>query len=101
MKERYAIHKQSGILERECVLCGREPIEEFQFWKIIPNQFPYDLIAKEHQMLVPKRHVIETLLNAEELQEMFYIKANHLAKYDHIIEAVGEKNLSRLIFTST
>ncbi len=30
-------------------------IRSFEHWNIIENLYPYDLIAKEHHMLVPKR----------------------------------------------
>lgn len=30
-------------------------IRSFEHWHIIDNLYPYDLIAKEHHMLVPKR----------------------------------------------
>lgn len=91
MKDRYAEHKQTGILERECVLCTALPIHEFKFWKIITNNFPYDLIASEHKMLVPIRHTKEDGLMEDELRELLEIKANNLDKYDYLIEAGNNK----------
>jgi len=30
-------------------------IKSYRYWNIIKNLYPYDMIAKEHDMLVPKR----------------------------------------------
>ncbi len=52
------------------------------------NAFPYDRIAKTHDMIVPLRHVDEDHLNDEELKELKIIKDNYLHKeYEFIIEA--------------
>lgn len=91
MKNLYAKHKETGILDRECVLCTIKSIQEFKFWRIIPNSFPYDLIATEHNMLVPIRHTKEDGLTEDEVKELLEIKANDLDKYDYLIEAGNNK----------
>ena len=40
-----------------CPLCRSEPIHEFTHWKLIENDFPYDMVTDRHCMLVPKRHI--------------------------------------------
>ncbi|MEX1026562.1 MAG: hypothetical protein WD049_00930 [Candidatus Paceibacterota bacterium] len=40
-----------------CPLCRSESIEEYEHWRMIPNDFPYDTIADEHCMLLPKEHI--------------------------------------------
>jgi hypothetical protein len=77
-----------------CALCLKEPVETFKYWKIVANDFPYDLIAREHNMLLPMRHIAEDGLSSDELRELIDIKMNHLdPKYDYVIEA-APKNKS-------
>ena len=40
-----------------CFICDAEPLEEFDHWKIIWNDYPYDAVATRHYMLVPLKHV--------------------------------------------
>lgn len=87
MRDAYKAHLASGVLERSCVLCDREPIVAFNHWKIIVNNFPYDLIAEVHHMIVPLRHVTEKDLSPEEWEEYKQIKAEKLQDYEYIIEA--------------
>jgi len=72
-----------------CPLCVAEPLREFEHWKIIPNDYPYDRVADVHHMLVSLRHVPEGELSAEEMRELREIKLEaHLSDdYDCIIEA--------------
>ena len=71
-----------------CALCAKPAIKSFKYWKITDNTFPYDLIAKEHHMLIPLRHVREDDLNDLELKEMAEIKEKFIhPDYDYIIEA--------------
>lgn len=86
-EKRYRDLIATGILERCCVLCDKEAISSFTHWKIITNDFPYDRIAKTHDMLVPLRHVIEGSLTDEEHQELLDIKHGYVNDhYDYIIE---------------
>ncbi len=73
-------------------MCGKIPIKEFNHWKIVNNRFPYDLIAKVHHILIPKRHVIEKELTEEEFKEFVYIKESYVSKegYHWILEATGK-----------
>ena len=61
----------------------------FTLWKIIPNDFPYDRIAKKHHMIVPLRHVQEKDLSTEERAELQEIKGRGFDDdtYEYIIEA--------------
>lgn len=66
---------------------AEEPIEEFDFWKIIHNNFPYDAISRKHHMLVPKRKVgSDTDLTIGELNEFTRIKKQIADKYDIFLE---------------
>jgi diadenosine tetraphosphate (Ap4A) HIT family hydrolase len=82
----------AGILEGPCKLCTKEAVHTFNHWRIIENDFPYDLIATVHHMLIPKRHVTERDLNQEEREELLDIKDTFLAtEYEYISEATHKK----------
>lgn len=71
-----------------CVLCEKVSVKEFTYWKITENQFPYDLIAKTHHMLMPLRHVAESGFSEEELKEFALIKGELMeGEYDWLIES--------------
>jgi diadenosine tetraphosphate (Ap4A) HIT family hydrolase len=81
-----------GILNGSCVLCTKPAIKEFEYWKILPNDFPYDRIAKVHHMIVPKRHTTEPELTADEINELNKIKQEYLFhEYDYVMEAAHRK----------
>lgn len=83
----YSAFKATGALENFCPLCEKPPLQEFKFWKIILNDFPYDLVASKHDMVVPLRHTTEHELTAEEREELYEIKYGSLQEYDIIVEA--------------
>ncbi len=83
----YAQDIAGGILERSCRLCDKHEGKEFEFWKIITNDYPYDNIAKVHDMIVPKRHAKETELSGAEWGEFQKIKVEYLNQnYDYFME---------------
>lgn len=88
---KYQARKNSGIMKKRCFLCDETPIKSFKYWKIIPNEFPYDLIAETHHMIIPLRHVDEAGLTAEELSEYKEIKAKKLHEYAYIVETMNDK----------
>lgn len=51
---KYERHLDAG---RTTPLWDVPPLKSFLFWKIIPNQFPHDRIARVNDMLIPKRRV--------------------------------------------
>lgn len=74
----YTKAKQEGLLEAGCPLCKAESIKEFTFWRIIPNAYPYDLVAIVHHMFVPKRHVDEDHLTPEEEEEFKKLQTDYI-----------------------
>ncbi len=45
-------------------------IAEWTYWKLIENQFPYDVIAEKHDLVVPKRKFAKkTEMNYDEIEE--------------------------------
>lgn len=92
----YQEFRENGGLNNGCNLCKREEIfAEFEHWKIIPNRFPYDLVASTHHMIIPRRHIVEGELKSDELRELSQIKYTYLNdKYDFILEpTVGKKSI--------
>lgn len=63
-----------------------DSLMEWKYWRLIPNEFPHSLIAKEHDLLIPIR-VFPTLEEAtmEEIVELMYILFNDLVNnYDSV-----------------
>lgn len=87
LEEKYRKHKASGVMDNKCVLCAASALQTFKYWKIMKNDFPYDLIAKTHHMILPIRHVKELDLTEEERLELLDIKANFIKSYDCILES--------------
>jgi diadenosine tetraphosphate (Ap4A) HIT family hydrolase len=84
---------KDGQMERVCDFCAEMPQDKkkmFTHWKIFKNIFPYDRIAEEHDLLVPKRHFrSEAEMTPEEREELVHIKTHLLPKkktYDVIWE---------------
>lgn len=86
-EERYKKLIDTGFLNGSCKLCEAPSVKDFTRWRIIRNEFPYDRIAKIHDMIIPKRHVTENNLSTEEKKEYGEIKASHVeGTYEYIIE---------------
>ncbi len=85
----------AGLFAHGCPLCQRKSIKNFKYWKILNNDYPWDLIAKTNHMLVSKRHVTYEKLNQAEKKEYDQIKKNYLEKkYTLLIEvATKEKSI--------
>ena len=85
----YESYKAAGGLSEGCALCQKESLRDFDRWRTIVNIFPYDKIAEEHHMIIPKRHVVEAELSEEEVKELADIKREYIEKnYDFTIEAM-------------
>lgn len=86
MVEKYRLAMEKEGDSKECALCVKPVLTAFTYWKIIPNDFPYDVIAERHDMLVPIRHVTELELTPEEREEFLAIKNSDAQEYDYLIE---------------
>jgi hypothetical protein len=84
---KYDAWKAARTGKEICRLCEMEPIKEFTYWKIISNDYPYDQIAKIHNMVVPLRHVTEKDLTREERDEFEGFKDQLHVGYTYIMEA--------------
>lgn len=92
VRNKYKQFRQEHIHETECRLCSAPSKVEFEHWRIIPNDFPYDKIAEQHDMLIPKRHTRELNLNQEEKDELVGIKrSTAMDEYEYVLESVKSK----------
>jgi diadenosine tetraphosphate (Ap4A) HIT family hydrolase len=72
-----------------CFLCSTKSIQEFKHWRILLNDFPYDVIASTHHLIVPKIHKTEHLLTEEEREELILLKDTVLDKvYEFVVETL-------------
>lgn len=71
-----------------CRLCEMETIKEFEYWKVLINEFPCDRVAEKHVLLVTKRHCTEDQLSEEEKNELLQIKgSSYVNSFDYILES--------------
>ncbi len=87
-QKKYDEWKLDPANQGHCVLCGFEPVVKFTYWKIVPNTFPYDRFAAQHDTLLPLRHVVGEELRPEEKDELEEIKRTYVGdRYNMIIES--------------
>lgn len=70
----------------KCFLCKAKPVREFEHWKIVENEYPYDGVATVSQILTTKKHKMEKGFTQEERKELLEIKKELGDQYDMIIE---------------
>lgn len=87
LSKKYKDFRANNSFDAACALCAKVAIQTFNHWKIISNDFPYDRIADVHEMIVPLRHVKDSELTPEEIEEYKKIKEERLQEYDYILEA--------------
>lgn len=86
-QEYYQAHVAAGGLADGCRLCEAPSLKEFELWRIIGNNFPYDKIAKTHHMIIPKRHANDREITEAEWQEFKTIKEAYLhPTYEYLVE---------------
>lgn len=67
----------------------KDALKVFDYWMIIPNDFPYDAVAEQHDMLFTRRPVVFDwdLLTPQELHELQDLKKSYIADtYDVLYE---------------
>lgn len=90
MQKKYDDYRAAGGLEHGCALCKEASIAEFQYWRIINNNFPYDRVAIVHHTLVPKRHIDGDDITPEEFAELNMLKKGYINEhYSFILEATN------------
>ena len=90
---KYKAYHDQADKDDSCLFCTKEPLKEnysFKYWKVLPNDFPYDAVADVHDMIVPKRHFASDFeMTPEERAEFLEIKKDILpvwGKYDSMLE---------------
>jgi hypothetical protein len=70
-----------------CRLCNdSETYEDYEFWRLVPNRFPYDRFFSKSNMLITKRHTDENGITADERTELQELKLKLSECYDLIFE---------------
>jgi hypothetical protein len=87
MAQKYKDYRKTDEFKNHCALCVKPMIRSYRYWKMMPNDYPYDKIASVHHMIVPIRHVRESELTKEELGEYRLLKETELQEYDYILES--------------
>lgn len=88
-EQHYQNKIKEGILASGCALCKEGPtLQEFTHWRIITNNFPYDLVAKVHHMILPIEHMSDAQITDEAWKELMDIKHSYIdERYEFIIES--------------
>ncbi len=79
--KRYKDDIAAGLLAGECVICKKAPVQEFKYWKIVHNDYPYDAAFSQHDMIVPLRHANIDGVLPEEWQELNEIKRTYINEH--------------------
>lgn len=62
----------------------------YKHWVVIANRFPYDLIFREHDMIVPRREFANRAeMTFDELSELWAIIDELVNQYDLVFENLG------------
>lgn len=61
-------------------------VKDYRLWRVIENNYPYDVIVDVHHMLIPRRQFAHEwdMLEAER-EELEWIKSRDLMQYDVIM----------------
>ncbi len=71
---RYEEQRRNRQPNDPCLLCSVPSLQEFEFWRIIPNEYPYDRILSRHDLLIPKRCCDDNDLTVEEHSELIKLR---------------------------
>lgn len=75
-----------------CYLCAARPKCEFEKWKVVKNEYPYDRIAETNDILTLKRHTDEYKITRVEQKEFGKIKTYYInSRYDMVLENTKKK----------
>lgn len=69
-------------------LSQEPPIQEFRYWRVIDNRFPYGTIFETHHMLLPKRIVANRHELTDEERNELEVIVEYYAQplYDSLLE---------------
>lgn len=85
-------------LNNTCFFCEESRqrlVKDFEHWRIVENNYPYDAVAEISHLIFPKRHIKIDELNDEEKAEYKTIKLEYITgmKYDFILEAIAKTSI--------
>lgn len=87
--EEVKMSRRMQIQHNVCPLCTAESLQEFQYWRIVENEFPYDRIAAKHHIAVLKRHTTESKMTNNEREEFRELKEGYINEnYEFVFESV-------------
>lgn len=90
-QEDYKAFRTNLFMSGECPLCSVKIKQEFKHWIIVKNKFPYDAVARTHDLIVSKRHVGWNKLSKLELAELKKLKETYLCQnYSFLLEAFAK-----------
>jgi hypothetical protein len=80
--------KEAGEDMPACAICADTGavLEEYQYWVLMKNAFPYDRYFIQSDMLALKRHSDETGITQAERAELVELKKKLANTHDHILE---------------
>lgn len=85
---KYESDRTPGVANDSCPLCTAQTKAVFTHWKIMANKYPYDSVARVHDMILPIRHAGWNDLSDEELAELSELKKGVLnEQYVFAVEA--------------
>ncbi|MDB5204140.1 MAG: hypothetical protein JWP09_168 [Candidatus Taylorbacteria bacterium] len=92
-EQKYIDVMKSGLNNNSCFFCDLDKqtiIAEFDNFRIIENNFPYDEVAEIHHMIYPKRHMIGTEMTHQERDELEELKTIYCKErnYQYILEGI-------------
>jgi diadenosine tetraphosphate (Ap4A) HIT family hydrolase len=84
----YEAAQKNRLPGNGCRLCNdSETLAEYEYWRVMPNAFPYDRYFTKSDMLVLKRHTDELGLTDAEYKELLQLKSTVLMhEYDHLLD---------------
>lgn len=82
---------ESNREKNTCPMCENVATKEYVYWKIQTNDFPYDFVAKKHDLLTLKRHEGDpNKLTQNEIEEYHEIVRLAGKEYDSITLNLGK-----------
>ena len=94
MIDLYRKHRECNVQDGSFVFDFNKEviIQDYDYWVIITNMFPYDVITDTHHLLVPKRFFgTPKEINTVEREELESIKEGLADRYDGMYENLAHK----------
>ena len=85
---------------KECCFCRERDSDsiikrKYKYWLLMHNEYPYDKVYRQHDLLSSKRHVGWGDLTVNEIAEYNIIRDELREKYEQTIENLGAASSQR------